>query len=511
MAVQTQIQARRGTAATWTSTNPTLAAGEMGFETDTGKFKIGTGSAAWTALGYAGGGQNTLSTYVYTATSGQTTFSGADSNGNTLSYTVGAIQVYLNGALLTPTSDFTASTGTSVVLVTGALTSDTLTVLALGSFTVSTDIAKSTLSTKGDILTATAASTPAVLAVGADGSSIVADSAATTGLRYSPAPAIGNPILNSAYQVWQRNTSATYTGASNQYTGADRWSYLGSAGSSATISRQVTGDTTNLPNIQYCARYLRTAGNTDTNTLYFAQTFETINTYQFAGKTITLSFYARKGANYSAASSYLAANLAYGTGTDQALNGGAAANNIVTQQNVLTSTWQRFTVSAAVPTAATQLVAMFTWAGVGTAGAADYYEITGVQIDQGSVALPFRTYAATIQGELAACQRYYFRNTATQIYSAFFNGTAASTTQVQGPLQLPVTMRVSPTSVDYATLAMGDNVAGATFTSLAIQGNQSSTQQAWIVVTGSGFTQYRTYFIYSNNSTSGYIGVSAEL
>lgn len=47
------IQIRRDTAANWTSTNPTLAAGEQGFETDTGKFKIGTGSTAWTSLLYA--------------------------------------------------------------------------------------------------------------------------------------------------------------------------------------------------------------------------------------------------------------------------------------------------------------------------------------------------------------------------------------------------------------------------------------------------------------------------
>jgi hypothetical protein len=129
------------------------------------------------------------------------------------------------------------------------------------------------------------------------------------------------------------------------------------------------------------------------------------------GETLVADSSTSTGLRYTAASSYLAANLAYGTGTDQALNGGAAANNIVTQQNVLTSTWTRFSVTAAVPTAATQLVSMFTFVPVGTAGAADYYEITGVQIDQGSVALPFRTYAATIQGELAACQRYYYRLT----------------------------------------------------------------------------------------------------
>jgi hypothetical protein len=48
-----QIQIRNGTAAQWTSANPTLAVGEMGAETDTGKFKIGTGSTAWNSLAYA--------------------------------------------------------------------------------------------------------------------------------------------------------------------------------------------------------------------------------------------------------------------------------------------------------------------------------------------------------------------------------------------------------------------------------------------------------------------------
>jgi len=48
----TRMQQRRGTAAQWTAANPTLAAGEIGFETDTNKFKIGNGSSAWTALSY---------------------------------------------------------------------------------------------------------------------------------------------------------------------------------------------------------------------------------------------------------------------------------------------------------------------------------------------------------------------------------------------------------------------------------------------------------------------------
>jgi hypothetical protein len=52
MAVVTQIQIRRGTASQWTSTNPTLAAGELGLETDTLLMKAGNGSTAWTSLSY---------------------------------------------------------------------------------------------------------------------------------------------------------------------------------------------------------------------------------------------------------------------------------------------------------------------------------------------------------------------------------------------------------------------------------------------------------------------------
>jgi hypothetical protein len=51
-----RLQNRRDTAANWTTNNPTLAAGEIGYETDTGKFKIGTGSANWTTLGYSSAG-----------------------------------------------------------------------------------------------------------------------------------------------------------------------------------------------------------------------------------------------------------------------------------------------------------------------------------------------------------------------------------------------------------------------------------------------------------------------
>lgn len=52
MPVNTRLQVRRGTSSNWTSTNPTLYAGEIGFETDSGRIKIGDGTTAWTSLDY---------------------------------------------------------------------------------------------------------------------------------------------------------------------------------------------------------------------------------------------------------------------------------------------------------------------------------------------------------------------------------------------------------------------------------------------------------------------------
>ena len=76
----------------------------------------------------------TADRYKYTATASQTTFTGADDNSNTLAYDAGFLDVYLNGIKLVNGSDFTASSGTSIVLTTGASASDILEVIAFGTF-----------------------------------------------------------------------------------------------------------------------------------------------------------------------------------------------------------------------------------------------------------------------------------------------------------------------------------------------------------------------------------------
>ena len=62
-----QIQLRRDTAANWTTANPTLAAGELGLETDTAKYKIGNGSTAWSSLSYSSLPSNAIDANIINA------------------------------------------------------------------------------------------------------------------------------------------------------------------------------------------------------------------------------------------------------------------------------------------------------------------------------------------------------------------------------------------------------------------------------------------------------------
>jgi hypothetical protein len=80
----------------------------------------------------------------------------------------------------------------------------------------------------------------------------------------------------------------------------------------------------------------------------------------------------------------------------------------------------------------------------GTAGAADYFDITGLQVELGSVATPFSRSSGTIQGELAACQRYYFKFSSGN--NTFLGlGTFYTATSVYLGIYFPVSMRIAPT------------------------------------------------------------------
>jgi hypothetical protein len=246
------------------------------------------------------------------------------------------------------------------------------------------------------------------------------------------------------------------------------------------------------------------------------QNFESVNSIPFAGKTVTYSFYARKGADYSAASSALTARIFTGTGTDQNIFSGytgTVTTNVVTA--TLTTSWQRFSGSTTIGATATQIATDFLFVPVGTAGTNDYYEVTGVQLDVGSVALPFRTYAATIQGELAACQRYYYRITSSTGFSPVALGQNYSTTAASVSVPFPVQMRVVPTVLDTTGTAANYVLTTAAFgtgsNSILPTQYNATTQSAMITATvASGLVAGNaTHLLF--DGASRYLGFGAEL
>jgi hypothetical protein len=263
-------------------------------------------------------------------------------------------------------------------------------------------------------------------------------------------------------------------------------------------------------------RFQRNSGQTGTGQLTIAQSFESVNAIPFAGKTVILSFYARAGANYSPTSSALLPIIFTGTGTDQNALSGYTGNVTNYTSVTLTTTWQRFTYSITVPITATEIAPAFGMNPTGTAGTNDYYEVTGVQIDIGSVALPFRTYAGTLQGELAACQRYYFRMNQNVTQAIVTNCTALSdgTRNVDFVLPVPVPMRIYPTSFDYTNIGIQDGVTSYTGGTWAI-GNYGMTGGALGASVrythGVNLVALRVYQLASASNAATYLGLSAEL
>jgi hypothetical protein len=274
-----------------------------------------------------------------------------------------------------------------------------------------------------------------------------ADTQTASGGPVSPSIAGKNAVINGGMDIWQRGTSVAVAAAAKTFTADRFWGARGTSVAGATVSRQSVSDTTNLPTIQYCARVQRDSGNTSTQYIALSQDIETSNSIRFVGQSVTLSFYARAGANFSAASSALPVSVVTGTGTDQSLSTGYTGQaTAFSGTATLTTTWQRFTFTGSIGATATQIGIQPYYTPVGTAGTNDYFEITGVQLEVGSTATPFSRAGGSIQGELAACQRYY------QVIGGVASGfpiltayNSAATQTNRSPVMFPVQMRTAPT------------------------------------------------------------------
>ena len=110
-----------------------LDVGDLYFDTTANELKVYK-SSGWASAGSSVNG--TSARFQYTATAGQTTFTGADSAGNSLNYDSPFIDCYLNGVILVNGTDVTVTSGNSVVLASGAASGDILDLVAFGTFNV---------------------------------------------------------------------------------------------------------------------------------------------------------------------------------------------------------------------------------------------------------------------------------------------------------------------------------------------------------------------------------------
>lgn len=474
MPAQTTIQVRRGTAASWTSTNPTLAAGEVGFETDTGKFKIGTGSTVWTGLGYA-----TVLPSNFAAKGDLLVATGA---GTFTAQAVGS-----NNQVLM--ADSTQADGVKYA-----------------------NEATATLTAKGDILTATAANTIARQAVGSNGYTLVADSSTSTGLAYSPTFFAGkNKIINGDFGIWQRGTSFSNP-ASGAFT-ADRWSVVwDGSGATRTISQQTftAGNAITGYEPGNFFRFNQSVAGTSGTYNLFQNRMEDVRT--FAGQTVTVSFWAKAASNITLPA--LNWEQSFGTGgSPSATTSGDFATNIA-----ITTSWTRYTYTVTVPSISGKTVGTTTPGYLGLriwlpVNSTFTFDIWGVQVEAGSTATQFQTATGTIQGELAAAQRYYYRVSMPTTYTLIGFGFAGSTTTCYLWLGTPVEMRVYPTAIDYSGLNCHQISNDAYYSSGTWTLRDASKSQLSLVYThGSAvFTTGNSQNISNSGTANAYVGFSAEL
>lgn len=333
---------------------------------------------------------------------------------------------------------------------------------------------------------------------------------------YSP-----NYIINGAIEINQRNA----TSLTNQHANflADRWQFIQSGGTSVFSVQQFATGSSILVGYE-AANYLRmtTSGQSAAGDYTaFQQPIEDVRA--LAGKTVTISFWARSASGTPSIAIEMAQNFGNSPGS--------AELSIPVAKVACNTTWTRYSATVTLPTIAGKTIGtnnslkLKFWTSAGTTYASatnslgiqsTTIDFWGIQVEEGSVATPFRRNANSLQGELAACQRYYFRINNVGAATRFVTGIASNASNWStGPIITPVPMRIVPTVQCVGTFGLSDGSAVAWIGNGNIFSNFSVVQGSVYptIFTGSvsGLTAFRTYNIESTDTNSKYVEFNAEL
>ena len=293
-------------------------------------------------------------------------------------------------------------------------------------------------------------------------------------------PVSHNYIINGAFDIAQRGTSITIAASGYDL---DRWNHaVAAAVPTGTIARTAFSpadlNVTSFGDAKYFRRTTITANNGCT---LMRQTHKIENVETLAGQTVTLSFWAKADGE---ATGKLYMNQNFGSG-------GSSGVVFESSTTTYTTSWTRYTYTATVPSISGKTVGtnscLEIYLDVPTTGSVvrnGTYDIWGVQLEAGSIATPFKRNAPSLQGELAACQRYYQRIDAEAANNILASGMSRSTTVGVFSVNFTTGMRNAPQSIRQS----------GTASEYEIQRQGPSNITASVVPTHFGATKMGAYF-----------------
>ncbi|MGY3393441.1 hypothetical protein ACVWW6_006032 [Bradyrhizobium sp. USDA 3311] len=296
---------------------------------------------------------------------------------------------------------------------------------------------------------------------------------------------------------WQRGTSQAADITNTVTYMADRFFTVGGASSAINWSKQAD---TGVAGFAQALRWQRKSANADTAKIQMGQVLETADSIRAQGQQVTLSFYVKCGANFLGSSANFTAAIVSGTGTDQSAANLAAGTwtgqaTVASQVVAPTTNDQLVILTGTVPVGATQLGVLLNYTPSGNAGANEWLQFKGFQLEIGGQATVFEHRDAQV--ELEICQRYCWvtnEPAAGVVVGAGMNTTAAIQVFY---MATPVQMRIAPTvtvtagtfKTNQASVATATTItAGTTHTpnAISINGNSAGTQGQATLLQGGG-------------------------
>ena len=331
-----------------------------------------------------------------------------------------------------------------------------------------------------------------------------------------------NKIINGDFGINQRSfTSTTATGY-----GFDRWLIDIAGDGTTTWTPQVftpgTAPVTGYESTNF-SRIVTTGQTTAAVISRIGQKIENVRT--LAGQTATVSFWAKAATGTPSIAPEFQQN--FGTGGSPS----ATVNAIIasTPKQAITTAWARYSFNVAIPSISGKTIGtandssltlgLYVSAGsnfnarTGSLGIqSNTFDIWGVQVEEADTASPFQTATGTYQGELALCQRYYFRTTSStgSQTATGIMGITNSTTNLVGVIRPPVTMRAIPNSVEFSAIGVQSTGSGLTAATAVTISADSTNDTAQLNVTSSGFTA-NLYGLVRGTTGAGYVALNAEL